>query len=303
MDRDGIGRRVAIGAALLVTCVGVPGCRADTRAAGRGAAGEASVIQNTGSDTMLNLALAWTEAYAAAHPATAVVVTGGGSGTGIAGLLNRTVDIANASRALKPDEIAQAKAVGFTPFPRSVAVDALAVIVNPANPVQRLTIAQLADIYTGRVNNWSQVGGLDAPIVRVSRETNSGTHVYFLEEVVRQGDGENTDIFAPDTLLMPSSVGITSEVRRNPNAIGYDGLGYVDPDHEKMLALAETAGGPFVAPTVGSAADGSYPLARPLYMITAGAPRGAIDAYMDWILGPEGQAIVARLGFVPVPQP
>jgi phosphate transport system substrate-binding protein len=119
-----------------------------------------------------------------------------------------------------------------------VAIDALAVIVNLENPVNELTIDQLADIYTGRITNWQEVGGNDAPIVLLSRETNSGTHVYFLEEVVRKGDSDNTDIFAPQTLLMPSSVGITSEMRRNPNAIGYDGLGYVDTEHEKTIAVA-----------------------------------------------------------------
>ena len=114
------------------------------------------------------------------------------------------------------------------------------------------------------------MGGNDAPIILVSRETNSGTHVYFLEEVVRKGDSENTDIFAPQTLLMPSSVGITSEVQRNPNAIGYDGLGYVDPAHEKLIAVAKDAGSPYVVPSVATGADGSYPISRALYMYTAG---------------------------------
>jgi phosphate transport system substrate-binding protein len=282
----------------------VTACHRAEAGAGKHTTGAGSnVIQNTGSDTMLNLALAWAEDYDQVDPTVAVVVTGGGSGTGIAGLLNRTVDLANASRALKPDEVDQAKAAGFTPIPHTVAVDALAVIVNPDNPVDRLTIHQLADIFTGRVNNWSEVGGRDAPIIRVSRETNSGTHVYFLEQVVRRGQKDNKDIFAPDTLLMPSSVGITSEVRRNPNAIGYDGLGYVDPQLEKTIAIAKTDGGPYVAPAVRTAADGTYPLARPLYMITAGTPTVDAAKYLDWIVGPAGQAIVARLGFVPVPKP
>jgi phosphate transport system substrate-binding protein len=249
---------------------------------------------------MLNLALAWSEAYHDVDPNLDIAVTGGGSGTGIAGLLNGTVDLANASRALNDGEVADAKAKGFTPEPHTVAIDALAVIVNPANPVERLTIAQLSDIFTGRIDNWREVGGKDAPIVRVSRETNSGTHVYFLEQVLRRGDKENHDLFAADTLLMPSSVGITSEVRRNPNAIGYDGLGYVSPEEEKLLELAKEPLGPYVAPTAANAADGSYPLSRPLYMITAGAPGEAVGAYLDWIGGPAGQDIVRRLGFVPV---
>ncbi|MEZ4590450.1 MAG: substrate-binding domain-containing protein [Chloroflexota bacterium] len=143
-------------------------------------------------------------------------------------------------------------------------------------------------------------GGLDAPIVLLSRETNSGTHVYFLEEVVRLGSSENSDIFAPQTLLMPSSVGITSELRRNPNAIGYDGLGYVDPAHEKIISVARTVDEPFVAPTVATASSGEYPLSRNLFMYTAGEPEGVIADYLNWILSPAGQEIVAQLGFVPL---
>ncbi|MEZ4867135.1 MAG: phosphate ABC transporter substrate-binding protein [Caldilineaceae bacterium] len=266
-----------------------------------GSSGERA-IQNKGSDTLVNLALAWAERYRTIHPEIAIAVTGGGSGTGIAALINGTVDIANASRQMKEDEIAAAQANGIEPVEFTVAIDALAVIVNPANPVSQLTIPQLADIFTGRITNWQEVGGNDAPIVLLSRETNSGTHVYFLEEVVRKGEKDNKDIFAPQTLLMPSSVGITSELRRNPNAIGYDGFGYVDPEHEKMIAVAKDADSPYVMPSVASGADGSYPIARGLYMYTAGNPTGAILDYLDWIMGPEGQAIVAELGFVPLPK-
>jgi phosphate transport system substrate-binding protein len=145
------------------------------------------------------------------------------------------------------------------------------------------------------------VGGNDAPIILVSRETNSGTHVYFLEEVLRKGDGENTDVFAPQTLLMPSSVGITSEVQRNPNAIGYDGLGYTDPAHEKLIAVAKDATAAYVAPSVATGADGTYPISRPLFMYTAGEPQGAVADYLAWVRGPTGQQIVADLGFVPLP--
>jgi phosphate transport system substrate-binding protein len=260
---------------------------------------EGRAIQNKGSDTLVNLALAWAEAYQSVQPDVSIAVTGGGSGTGIAALINGTVDIANASRAMKEEEIAQAQANGFDPVEIRVAIDALAVIVHPDNPVDQLTIQQLSDIYTRRIVNWKEVGGNDAPIVLLSRETNSGTHVYFLEQVVRQGDKENEDIFAPQTLLMPSSVGITSEIRRNPNAIGYDGLGYVT-EHEKVLAIAKDGNSPYVLPTTETGADGSYPLSRFLFMYTAGEPEGSIAEYIDWIKGPEGQAIVAELGFVPL---
>ncbi|MBK8985560.1 MAG: phosphate ABC transporter substrate-binding protein [Chloroflexi bacterium] len=257
-------------------------------------------VQNKGSDTMVNIALAWAEAYRKVDSTISVAVTGGGSGTGIAALINGTVDMANASRAMKQDEIDQALANGVEPVEHAVAIDALAVIVNLENPVSKLTIDQLADIYTGRITNWQEVGGNDAPIVLLSRETNSGTHVYFLEEVVRKGDSTNTDIFAPQTLLMPSSVGITSEIRRNPNAIGYDGLGYVDVAHEKMIAVAKDSANPFVLPSVATAASGEYPLSRDLFMYITANPSSVVINYLNWILSAEGQTIVAQLGFVPL---
>ncbi len=287
--------------ALLLLLAGATACTRADHQAGTAASGGQQAIQNKGSDTMVNLALAWAEAYRVQQPATAIAVTGGGSGTGIAALINGTVDIANASREMKESEIEQARAQGVEPVEHVVAIDALAVIVNPANPVSQLTIDQLADIFTGRITNWQALGGDDAGIILVSRETNSGTHVYFLDEVVRKGDADNHDIFAPQTMLMPSSVGITSEIQRNPHAIGYDGLGYVT-EHEKLIAVARNAASPFVLPSVQSGADGSYPIARDLYMITAGEPSGAIADFIAWIVGPAGQQIVADLGFVPLPQ-
>jgi phosphate transport system substrate-binding protein len=262
--------------------------------------GPVRAIQNKGSDTLVNIALAWAETYRNVEPSVDIAVTGGGSGTGIAALINGTVDIANASRPMKDSEIEDARSNGIEPVEHVVAIDALAVIVHPDNPVSQLTIDQLSDIFTGRVTRWSEVGGDDRPIVIVSRETNSGTHVYFLEEVVRRGESDSTDIFAPQTLLMPSSVGITSEIRRNPNAIGYDGLGYVDTEHEKILAVARDDDSPFVSPSVETASDNSYPLSRNLFMYTAGEPTGSVADYLEWILSPDGQQIVADLGFVPL---
>lgn len=286
--------------ALLATSLLATSCRSEVgRAAGENVDNERA-IQNKGSDTLVNLALAWAETYQNVDPALSIAVTGGGSGTGIAALINGTVDIANASRAMKESEIEQARANGIEPVEHVVAIDALAIIVHPDNPVSELTIPQLSDIYTGRVTNWKEVGGNDAPIVLLSRETNSGTHVYFLEEVVRRGEEENDSIFAPQTILMPSSVGITSELRRNPNTIGYDGLGYVDPEHEKIIAIAEDGESPFVMPSVETALDGSYALSRDLYMYTAGEPTAAIAEYLDWIVSPAGQQIVTQLGFVPI---
>jgi phosphate transport system substrate-binding protein len=291
-----------IGYILLVSSL-LAACRSANAQAPSAETNPQRAIQNKGSDTMVNLALAWAETYREVNPDLLIAVTGGGSGTGIAALINGTVDIANASRQMKEDEIAEAQANGIEPVEFIVAIDALAVAVHPSNPVSQLTIDQLADIFTGRITNWQAVGGNDAPIVLLSRESNSGTHVYFLEEVVRKGDSENKDIFAPQTLLMPSSVGITSELRRNPNAIGYDGLGYVDPAHEKLIAITTDPNLPYVLPSVATGMDGSYPIARPLYMYTAGQPTAATAEYLDWIQGAEGQQIVAELGFVPLSTP
>lgn len=289
---------IAVSLFFILAILTLPACelsRANAAAAGQ----PQRAIQNKGSDTIVNLALAWAERYRQIDPTVSIAVTGGGTGTGMAALINGTVDIANASRQMKDNEIAEAQANGIEPVEFIVAIDALAVVVHPDNPVSRLTIDQLADIFTGRVTNWQQVGGDDAPIILLSRETNSGTHVYFLEEVVRKGDKQNKDIFAPQTLLMPSSVGITSEIRRNPRAIGYDGLGYVT-EHEKIIAVAKNNASPYVSPTVATGADNSYPIARDLYMYTAGQPAGVIAAYLQWIRGPEGQQIVSELGFVPL---
>jgi len=261
--------------------------------------GEAQTIQNKGSDTMVNLALAWAEAYTAQHPEVRIAVTGGGSGTGIAALINGTVDIANASRAMKPEELERAQANGVEPVEHVVAADAIAVVVHPSNPVAGLTIDQLSQIFTGQVTNWQEVGGEDRPIVLLSRESNSGTYIYFLEEVVRKGEKDNQALFSPETLLMPSSEGISAEIRQNPNAIGYDGLGYVTGD-QKTVAVAAWPGAPYVLPTIATVKDGSYPIARSLYMYTNGQPTGVIKDYLDWILSEEGQAIVRELGFVPL---
>ncbi len=279
---------------LLLIVPYIAGCRHNASASAGGGS-----IQNVGSDTMVNLALAWAEAYTAQYPEVGLAVTGGGSGTGIAGLINGTVDIANASRSIKAEEIAAAESNGVPPVKHVVARDAIAVVVHPSNPVDELTIAQISDIYRGNITNWREIGGQDRPIVLLSRESNSGTHVYFLEQVVRQGDKQDTALFSPDTLLLPSSEGISAEVRQNPNAIGYDGLGYVTPD-QKVIAVARDADAAYVLPTADSVNNDEYAIARDLYMYTPGEPSGIIATYLDWILGNEAQAIVRDLGFVPL---
>jgi phosphate transport system substrate-binding protein len=256
-------------------------------------------IEDIGSDTIVNLALAWAEAYQKIYPDIRISVSGGGSGTGLAALINGTTDIANASRKIKDEEIAAAEKNGIHPNEIEIARDAIGVIVNPTNPVQQLTLPQISAIYSGKITNWQEVGGEDRPIVLLSRETNSGTHVFFLEQVIRLGNSQDKTLFSQDTLLLPSSEGIMAEVRQNPNAIGYDGLGYITPD-VKTLAIAPQDGAEFVKPSVTTVNNGKYPIARPLFVYTNGAPTGEVKDYLDWILGAEGQKIVEQLGFVPL---
>ena len=292
--------RNALAALAVVVMAGCAGRGASVQGtdAGQAVAPIRASFQNTGSDTLVNLALAWAERYMALHPDVSISVTGGGSGTGIASLINGTVQIANASREMSKEEIAQAVKNGVTPVRFTVALDAIAVVENPENPVSGLTLAQIAGMYTGRTMRWSDVGGESRPIVLLSRESNSGTYVYFLEQVIRGGDPKSKALFSPETLLMPSSEGISAEVRQNPNAIGYDGLGYVTRD-QKVVAVARTKDGPWVLPSVKSVLDSSYPISRPLYMYTAGEPTGAVKEYLDWVMG-DGQRVVPTLGFVPL---
>ena len=260
-------------------------------------------IENKGSDTIVNLALAWAEAYQKIDPHVAISVTGGGTGTGITALINGTVDIANASRRIKDEELSAALAAGYDPQEFIIARDAIAIIVNPQNPVDHLTPQQLAAIYKGEINNWSELGGEDLEIVRLSRETNSGTHVYFLESVIRLGNPEDKSIFSADTLLLPSSEGIIAEVKENPHAIGYDSLGYITDD-VKVIAISSLKNPTdYVLPSIQSVNNNSYLISRDLYMYTLEPPAGVIKEYIDWLFSPEAQRIVSDLGFVPILEP
>ena len=182
-------------------------------------------------------------------------------------MIQGTTDIAEASRAMKDKEIAQAKQRGVNPVEHEVALDALSVIVNPANPVSKLTIDQLSDIFTGKITNWKQVGGPDEKIVLLSRDKSSGSHVFFLEHVVRRGNDKGPEEYVKTALMMPSSEAIADQVATDKGAIGYVGLGYVDPKKHKALAVAKTAAGPFVKPSVETAIDHTYPISRPLYLV------------------------------------
>jgi phosphate transport system substrate-binding protein len=279
----------------VILCLVISGCSPSHNSSST----SSNAIIDRGSDTLVNLALAWAETYAKVDPSVTISVSGGGSGVGITALIEKTTDIANASRAIKPEEVQSAEKNGVNPVEYVVARDAIGVIVNPANPINQLTLQQVSDIYSGKITNWKELGGENRPIVRVSREVTSGTHFYFLESVIRLGNSNDKTIFAADTLLLASSEGIMSEVGQNPNAIGYDGLGYITP-YVKKIRLAKDPDGPFIEPTVATALDGTYPISRDLYMYTNGEPTGKLREYLDWILSPEGQKVVSDLGFVPI---
>jgi phosphate transport system substrate-binding protein len=257
------------------------------------------MIQIKGSDTIVNLSQAWAEEFMSQHPAASIAVTGGGSGTGIAALINGTTDIANASRKIKKKELDDAQKGGYYPEEFKVAIDALAVIVNPANPVKELTIDQLSGIFTGKITNWNEVGGKDQKILVLSRERNSGTHMYFLEQVLRKGNEKGPEQFAPEVLMLPSSEAIINETSTSESAIGYDGLGYITPK-VKTIAVAAKNGDPFIQPSKETATNRTYPIWRFLYVYTAFKPRGEIKAFIDFAQSEKGQKIVEDMGFVPL---
>ncbi len=271
-------------------------------AACAGASGETAreVIQNKGSDTLVNVAQTWAESYSEVDSAVAVAVSGGGSGTGISAMINGTVDIANSSRSMTPAEIEAARANGTEPVEHLVGYDALAVYVHARNPLDALSMAQLAGIYgdDGTIERWSQLG-IEVPgcpsdeIVRVSRQNNSGTFAYFREAVL-----DNYD-FKLGSHDMHGSKDVVDLVAHTPCAIGYSGLAYATPE-VKTPCLVDDDGAPCVAPSMETALDRSYPISRPLLMYTPGDPVGEVRAYLDWVLGEGGQCIMLEAGYTPV---
>jgi phosphate transport system substrate-binding protein len=260
-----------------------------------------TLIQNKGSDTLVNVAQAWAEAYPEVNPEVAVAVSGGGSGTGIAAMINGTVDIANASRKMKAKEIKSAEANGQHPVEHVVGFDALAVFINKNNPITTLSIEQLRNIYgrDPKFTKWSDLGvkvpGCDSDeIVVASRQNNSGTYAYFKETVLGKKGKYRTG-----TLDMHGSKEVVDLVENTACAIGYSGLAYAT-EHVKKVCIATETGGPCIEPTVATASDHSYPISRPLFMYTNGEPKGAIKKYLDWILSDAGQCILLKKGYAPV---
>ena len=252
-----------------------------------------------GSDTMVNLGQAWAEAFMGENPSALIAVTGGGSGTGIAALMNGTCDIAQSSRQMSQKEYEFAQSKGRDVQELKVGIDALAVVVHPDNPIRELKIEQLSDIFTGKIKNWKEVGGSDEPILVLSRERNSGTHIYVLEEVVRKGKKDGPEEFAPSVLMMSSSQAIEQEVAENHSAIGYFGLGYLNP-RVKALNIFQEKTKTFVTPSLKNALDESYPLSRPLLFYLPGEAKGVVKQFIDFVLSEKGQSIVLDMHFVPI---
>jgi phosphate transport system substrate-binding protein len=263
------------------------------------AARKDNMIQIKGSDTMVNLAQAWAEKYMEVNYEDLVSVTGGGSGTGISSLISGTCDIAMSSRNIKEKEIALAKNKGVDPFEIKVALDGLAVIVNPKNPVSKLTLDELSMIFTGKIVNWKELGGEDKKIVVLSREVNSGTHVYFKEHVLRKNDPNSKEEFSSGALMLSSSQAIADEVAGNPAAIGYYGMGYLS-SRQKAVAVAKDKNSEYVLPSVQNVVSGKYPISRPLYLYSNCKPTGGLNKFIEFILSKEGQKIVVQTDFVPI---
>lgn len=254
-------------------------------------AGESEDIFLKGSDTVLPLAQAEAEEFMTESPEKSVTVTGGGSGVGIAALIDGEVDIATASREMKTDEIEAAKANGINPIEHTIAYDGISVVVNPKNSVSNLTFNQLRGIYNGSISNWKDVGGADAKIAVISRDSSSGTYEYFKEAVLLG------DEYRPDALTQPATGGIVGEVSQNANAIGYIGVAYLD---ESVKALNLNAGDGSEAPSSENIISGAYPLSRPLYFYTNGEPSGLTKEFIDYVLSEKGQGIVSEVGYFPI---
>jgi phosphate transport system substrate-binding protein len=248
-----------------------------------------------GSDTMVILGQRWAEVYMKEHPGVTIQVTGGGSGTGIAALINGATDICESSRPMKDKEKQDVQAKRNAPaIETKVALDALAVYVNDKNPIQEISIPALAKIYKGETKSWKDVGGPDKPIILYGRENNSGTYGYFKEHVL-----ENKD-FAAQVQTLAGTSAVVNAVKGDQNGIGYGGIAYLEGIRALKVKKDETI--PAVPPTLETARSGLYPISRFLYFYTAGAPTGTMKSFIDWVVGPEGQKVISDVGYYPLPR-
>lgn len=253
----------------------------------------AEKITVKGSDTMVILAQRWAEKYMAAHPDVVIQVTGGGTGTGISALINGTTDICNASRPMKDSErLKIQEKYGSRGVEIRAALDGVAIYLNERNPVKDLTLGQLKDIYTGKITNWNQVGGADKKIILYSRENNSGTYVYFKDEVLMGED------FVATAQNMPGTAAVVNAISKDQWGIGYGGSAYGKGIRE--VPIRKDADSPAYAPTMDNIKGGKYPVSRFLYMYLVRRPEGALKTYIDWMLGDEGQKLVSEVGYFPI---
>jgi len=295
-----------VATALIATLAAVGCGKSDsTSTSGGSSAGPKTTIANIGSDTMVNLAAAWAEAYGAVDKSVLIEVNGGGSGVGLKGLINGTCELANSSRHIEEKETAEIKAKRNTEAKQfTVAFDALSIYVHKDNPITEISLEQLAEIYRsyGKTTKWSELGVTSIPgakgdeIVRVSRQNNSGTYEYFKETVV----GKKNE-FKLGSLDMNGSKDVVELIAKTPNAIGYSGMGYATPA-VKMLKVSKKKGEPSVSPSIASTHDHTYPIARPMFFYTAGEPAPHVKKYIDWVLSDAGQKIVQDTGYVPLPK-
>jgi len=277
----------------LLSAVAVGGALAVFATLAAGPAQAARGITVKGSDTMVILAQRWAETYMKSHRGRIVQVTGGGSGTGIAALINGTTDICMASREMKQAEKTKLRDRFQTMGVEiPVAKDGLAIYVHTSNPVKTLDVDQLRRIYLGQVTNWKDVGGADEPITLYSRENSSGTYVYFKDHILKGKD------FSPRAQTLPGTAAVVNAVAKDPNGIGYGGAAYAKGVRDVALAFA--TGKPGVLPTAATVADGTYPLSRYLYFYVRSKPAGELKEFTDWVVSTEGQALATKVGYFPL---
>ncbi len=251
------------------------------------------VITVKGSDTMVILAQRWAEIYMAKNPGLTIQVTGGGSGTGIAALINGTTDICNSSRPMKPSEREKLHEKYNSPGVEiRVAQDGLSIYLNKSNPINELTLEQVKNIYTGKITNWKEVGGKNAKIIVYGRENNSGTYVYFKDDVLEGAD------FTSFMQSLPGTAAVVNAVAKDKNAIGFGGAAYAAGI--KDAAIKKDAASKAYLPTAKNVKSGDYPISRALYLYIKTRPTGELKNYIDWILSKEGQSIITEVGYFPI---
>lgn len=291
---------------LIVSAIVIPllliGCKKKEDGAGK------IIITVKGSDTMVNLSQKWAEEYMKLNPNVSIQVTGGGSGTGVAALLNKTTDLANSSRELKPSELEEAKAKGVTPVVYEVALDGIAVIVHPKSKVDNLTLKQVSDIFAGKIKNWKEVGGEDMPITLYGRENSSGTYEFFKDHVLgKDASGKQVD-YSPSTQVLQGTAALGEAVARDVKGIGYGGVGYFAERNDiKILHIKKDENSPAISPAENNTVNydviwsGDYSISRYLYCFTNGEASGKVKDFMDFITSEAGQNVVKTMEYIPLP--